>query len=605
VEQQGEQVLEQEAGVIAQGAEQLVAAGFVANDDGTFSAPGDPLYGDRSYTVDEAFAILADENIVVEDIVEPPIPRAEVEDSRTPIDAEPLPVADVEETLAPAQAYEKAYAAIAGLGIEDRLENGVRSYALTAPTGTMTMDEADAIELARKQGLLTDAEAADATAYAAEYEKANVMAEVGDVSVDQVRQEMQLREEEDLIARNGFYKEPDQDVYWGSIGDRINEGFSKQEVLTDLRYVPAGADLLGDPASTAVSSVAPEPAPLAYERGEYNPNQYVMRGIDPLFEAVDDAQRQAAGVEILRGMATEQPLGITMGPEAEWKTVLSGVVGMKNAQGGDQINYTASMKQSKLLNDFINGAVAEGITPTSPEGFDYIMEQARAAETSDKSAAKVIAALAEVSGAVAPGTAPLPRWRSALARKKIATPGQMKGTAYTKFKGAVAKATITPGSADFDTFMQNFSGSLTDTEAATPFGQKIRNSFPYTPPVVAQAKAAKAKTDQVFGKPKATPKVPPIGAGIAPLVKSPRENAAVNPDPEPITGAAEVTQTKRKNAPKPKTAKQLAAAVAARDKQLATQEEDTQRIGGVVLCAHVGLAKTVYIPRIFGEFSTE
>jgi len=50
---------------------------------------------------------------------------------------------------------------------------------------------------------------------------------------------------------------------------------------------------------------------------------------------------------------------------------------------------------------------------------------------------------------------------------------------------------------------------------------------------------------------------------------------------------------------------QLAAAVAARDKQLATQEEDTQRIGGVVLCAHVGLAKTVYIPRIFGEFSTE
>lgn len=564
LEQRGEQVLQNEAeaqaeaqATIEAATQRLVQSGFVANEDGTFSRPGDLLYGEGPFTLDQALDIAADEDIELDvatdepvGVAERPAPLPEV-DEIPPAGVEAdLPTVEVEDADAGVDAYERAYDAITSLGLQERLVDGQRRFELTANGTTIELDETSAIELARQQGAITDQEASLAAQFASEAPV--VLPEVSEVTADAVREQQLLDDQDATLARSGFYKEPDSDTFWGVDDAGVDKQFTREDALARVGYTAPDQDLLGDPLFTPIQPVTVEEAATARAKPEIvgvSSGQPQLRGLDPLYDAIDDFKRKQFGARVLGELAQTDPaLPAPEGAElrAAWMRVIDGVVAARE-QMGQPINYNRAMRNSALITGFVNDAVSQGITPESEVAFDYVAERARAAEASDAKAAGVIAAVADMAGAVEPGTASIQRWRQKLVRSKVAKPGQMRGPAYAKFKRAVSTATITPSSVDYDQFMQAFSESLTEKEAKTTFGKVVREAYPYNPPAVAAAKARTAKVaQQTEGQPKRAK--PVLSPTVAPLMKSAREKALTEPTPPPVDGGQEPAISTHKRA---------------------------------------------------------
>lgn len=580
LQRQGEAELRTDAAqerTIKAAAERLVSLGFVANDDGTFSKPGDPLYDGQILTLDEALDVAAEQDITMDQVpMEQPtgqIPVPEVGEIAGDQDGEPLPTMEVDDGGIPLplveeeqtgyRAFRKATDLLRQAGAEYQVVDGQAVFRTESvedgvPTVADISDEAG-IEIARRMNIVSENEAAEAMRYVRmlrdrrsdpnsgplKPRSQTPVTEETALTASEV-QAQQEYEAQEVALRDAEYFADDDGTYWVVDDEGNDQQLTREQALQNLGYVPQSQDLLGDPVFTPVE---PEPAEMATGPDAEPAEQYTLRGIDPLFEAVDDANRKAAGMVKLQQLA--QTPELLPAPEGQdirdgWSKVFDGAVEQRNSIVGasERINFTQSMRKSKLLRDFVEDAVSNNIQPGSPESFDFIAEKARAAEVSDAKSAQVIAAVADMAGAVEPGTASLIRWKKALMRKGIAKQGQMKGPAYSAFKDAVEKATITPGSVEFDTFMQNFSASLTEEQAATTFGQNIRTAYPYSSPEVAEAKAKTAKQKQVTkGAPRTRKdRKPVIGEGVAPLMKTAREKALTEPSPEPATEEARAAE---------------------------------------------------------------
>ena len=560
----------------------LEQAGFSTNEDGTYALPNDVIYGEGPFTRQQALEIAAESDIypdanpadpterlagLPEVNEEPPLDAdteamfqdqpadlPEVSEIPADVDNEGLPVAEVEESVTTGDAYDRARAALETLGVEETVTDGNSTFRLTRGGTTLDMDRTTAVEMARQQGLITDLEAQRATEFVTTPEPELPP----EPSIDEVRAREQFVAEEETLARAKFYGDPEENVYYGSGRDGLDQKFTREEALQEIGYVREGEDLLGGPDATRIPTEdlfgEPrfQPAELTAEADTDIDAQYRLRGIDPLFELVDDANRRDAAIENLTKYALPAPPP-AVGTEAQaqdtsataiaqrWMYAVDNAIKARN-QYAQPINYTQAMRKSAMVRDFVNGAADAGIEPNTGAAVDYVADYARSVESSNVKAAGVIAAFADMVGANAPGTAPMSRWRKKLART-VVSPGQMKGPAYKAFKEAAEKATITPGSVDYPAFMYNFSASMTDEQANTTFGKKIREAFPYSPPAVNKAKAKAAKQKQVQGgrakKPNAKRVVSP---DVAAVEKTPRQNAVSEPKPIPATPEAQAAE---------------------------------------------------------------
>lgn len=546
------------------GTQQAMAFGFEPQDDGTFSHP---TYGEN-FTLDEALDLASEEDI------QPLAPLPEVTDLDEQGEQPPLP--DVEESATGRTAFNKAMDSLRRLGATRTVIDGRPVMQVTDTTedgtvSTVDLDDMSAIQLAIIEGGINEAEAAEAARYMrqrnAPYSRSNTAPVTEFVTADDVA--AAARQEEEALALASSDAVPDSedpDSFWIMDEDELSaKKITRTEALQRAGYVAEGNDLLGpETYQQAVQDAEEQGNP---EPELQNEAQLELQGLDPLFSVVDPMRRRAAGAAVLESIAypgTGAPLPAPENmSELEqarqmregWNSLVDGAVEMYNQTAENPVNYTASMRNSKLIRGFIDGALKQGITPTSMEAFDYIQEQARAAEADPAKAAAVLGALAEVANAHAPGTADISRWRKALARKGIAKPGNMRGPAYQKFKKAVERATITPGSSEFDTFMSNFSAKLSKKDAETTFGQNIREAYPYTPPVRAAAKAEVAKDRQVLGTKK--PAKPVIGEAVAPLMKSGEEAVLTDPVPETSKAQPKTEKGKRVNSAKKKVRKTM------------------------------------------------
>jgi len=444
-----------------------------------------------------------------------------------------------------AQAYDKVRAALTAQGAAEGAVGERVAFRFTNATPALEMDSLTAIEAARQGGFITDTEAALANSFvnptplgAGDPATADVEQEGRQLAIDQ----------DETLAAAGYYRDDN--------GDYIVDGefMPREKALTETGYVAPDRDLLGGKLPTQEGAA---PLDTSTEVAETTVSgilstdgaQPQLQGIDPLYDVLDDKRRKQAAVDKLLTITNAKPLvdqkalpiSDDMQRRQNWMETLTEAINVRNGYSSDQFNFNASMKNSSLIRSFVADAASAGLEPNSEAAIDYIAEKAREAEPSTLKASQAIAIFADMVGATQQGTVPLSRWRAALGRKGISGPGSMKGTAYTKFKASVGKAAITPGSLEFDSFMQSFSQSLTKAEAESVFGRKVRGSFPYqTAAVSVQKKQAAIAGKNPATKPKAPVvlKAPKRSAQVAAATKTAEERSATEPAvvlPEPAT----------------------------------------------------------------------
>ena len=499
----------------AQEDEYLAEAGFVLAEDGSFFIPG----LDRNWTREEALEAAAEN-----------------------IEGAPAPLLATDDTERGYGAYTKAMDALRSVGLSRTIVDGrpvmqIEGQGADGEPTVASLDERSAIRLAEAEGAVTPEEAREALRYtqvlAERYRTpAPVPAEqrnapTAEVSDRQLSEKDVYEAQEVALRDNGYYPDlQDPEAYW------TMDGTTPVQVRRDQALAQVGYDAAEQSAAEAAQS---SDIPLPQLDSEV---RLEAQGLDSTYGVADPARRREVGAAILRALADTGPQALLPAPEnmealardsrlrQAWEATLDGAVQEYNGRAEQPINYNASMRRSKAVRGFIEGAVEQGIDPSSNEAYDYIAERARALEAEPVGGARAVGALAELANAVAPGRAEFARWRKALVRKGIAKPGHMTGPAYQKFKDATSKATITPGSAEFDAFMGNFSAAMSAAEADTTFGKRVREAYPQ--PSLQRASAAKAR--QVAGTRK-KPAKPVIGAGVAPLVKTGEEAALTEPKP--------------------------------------------------------------------------
>lgn len=621
LEKRGETVMQDEAKAAAATqraaeakAKALVGAGFVANEDGTFSRPNDPFLGDAKLSADEALRVAADQEVVPEDVSpqrvmeglppefvanedgsysipgdplydgakltytealqlasdryngSEPLPMPDVQESPDfgslplpTVEESSLPLPTVEEEARGYRAYTKAAKALEAAGARYRVVDGKPVFEVTQGTAgnatTVQLDKASALGIVKDLQLLTPNEVAEAARYmdllASRQGKqaprvGPKVTQENALTAEEVQAKQARQEQEQVLNREGFYTDDGQ-TYWTLDEDGQPQQLSRDEALAKSSYRAENQDLLGDALATPVTFE--QSAPIVGEVAD--PNQYQLRGIDPLWESVDEANRKEAAVQkMVEFSGGNQPTLPGMTLAQRWRSTFTQAIELHDQLAANPLKLNAAMRNSKMLQDFFAGAAAANIEPNTGAAVDYVADYARSVEASDQKTAKAIAAFADMVGATKPGTAPLTRWRTKLARSKIAYPGNMKGPAYAKFRDAVSKATITPGSIHFDGFMENFSASLTEQEAATPFGKQVREAYPYAPPAVKAASATQAKAKQITKGNKAATK-PAVADDVADAMKTAEEAVLTEPMPEPQTqeaAAAEPAIQKKKRA---------------------------------------------------------
>lgn len=576
LEQMGDSILEGEEielqPVVTPEVQALLQAGFEGTGNGTFRRPGDPLFGDQELSLAEALEI-ASQDVVLDDT----LPPAAAEDLAAGV-AETVPedidLADVPLSQEPrqpevgARAYQKLRTALEEVGYQRDVVDGAAVYrgvgVVDGVETTVELSEVEAIEAARQAGLVEGTEATAAAQYAAILDsRRSTDGAPAPRQGPPVRAPLTAEEADRQMAlRQSGYVEDQDGTYWTLDDDGAPIQLSQDKALERVGYVPSTQDLLGDPAATPVTpQVQATSTETAGGLFATDGDQLQLRGLDPLYDAVSDARRREYGRQVLTQLAGTNPV-LPSAPEAEqragWDRILEQAVEVYNGRAptrGSTINYNQAMRRSSLIRSFVNDAVAQGLTPDSAESFDYIQERARAAEVEGRKAAHVLGALADLAGAIAPGTASLARWKTALTRRGVAKPGQMRGSAFQKFKSAVEKATITPGSTEFDSFMTNFVASLPEKDTKAGFGALLKSKY--------------APTRSV---PEVRPPKPvTLSAGVEEDAKTPQEAVLTQPTELP-EGASE--KAREINAQKAKVQADMAAAA---EEQAAAEEELLER----------------------------
>lgn len=573
----------------------LNAAGFTPGDEGRYWLMNEDQTDATALTREEALQAIGyvppDNDLLGEQTFSPVAPAETApEDTPAPTSSGAQRRLDLGDDATGYRAYDKARNILSEAGVNRTVVDGQVRYEVPGDDGPSYITEEQAVSAAAQLGAITPVEAQEAVRYAgllAERQStpAPMPAPRGQekqtefLSAEEAQAQLDARAEleaqEVTLRKNGYHPDlKDPDLMW-VVEDGEPKAYPRAEALSRTGYVVPENDLLGPRTyqEQVDEPATPEEAPELENEG-----QLAFEGLDPLYAVVDPIRRKEVGVAVLNDMANRGTGAPLPAPEnmteleaqnqtrQAWDSLLDGAVANHNASSTEQINYTKGMRNSRVIRSFVDDAVEQGIDPSSPEAYDYIAERARALQAEPAKAVEVVAALADLAHASDPGKADLPRWKQALARKKIAKPGQMRGPVLAKFKSAVDKATITPGSEEFDSFMGAFSAKLTKADAATPFGKAIREAYPYVPPKRKAAAAEAAKKGQV-AKP-AKKATPPVSPAVAPMIKTGEESALT--EPAPPEAPLKTEKDKKINAAKKRTRKKMA------DNREAVQQLETE-----------------------------